>query len=356
MNYFDAIKEINNGIIKPIYLIYGEETYLAAQLLEGIINKLLPQNEQHADLVNYISDPKISELVSLIETHPFFNSKNIVVVQETSLFKDSRSNTLAEEEKENRTGSVTDNLVKLFGNMPDYSIVIFMVAGKKVKQSYKEVSKRNKLYKAIEKFGLVAEVLPLSIKEARSWIVHKLAGYGKKAAPGALDYIMEILSIMPQISLGFLDNELAKISLYCYESEEITKQSIREVLSSVPEVSVFSMLEALSNKETAKTAKLLGAQLAEGEHPLKILAMLSRQVRMLLQAKATQEKGGGSRDLADSLGLPQFVAEKIMRQSNSFSKEALQKAVLSIAELDYGLKSGRADGSTLVQFIIELAA
>lgn len=356
MNYFEANQEINNGIIKPIYLIYGEETYLIAQLLESIINKLLPQKEQRTGVVNYIADPGISKLVNLIEAYPVFDSKNIIVVQETGLFKNSRNNTAAEEEGESKSGLAIDKLIKLFGNMPEYSIVLFMVAGKKVKQSYKEVSKLNKLYKAIEKFGAAVEVLPLSIKETRPWIVHRLAEDGKKAVPGALDYIMEVLSIMPQISLGFLDNELAKLVLYCRESREITRQSIMEVLSSVPEVSIFSMLEALSNKETAKTAKLLKAQLAEGEPPLKILALLSRQSRLLLQAKVANEKGLGSKNLANSLGLPQFIAKKMLRQSNSFSQETLRKAVLAIAELDYRLKSGLADGSDLVQFIIELMA
>jgi DNA polymerase-3 subunit delta len=52
--------------------------------------------------------------------------------------------------------------------------------------------------------------------------------------------------------------------------------------------------------------------------------------------------------------LPSFVAEKLQRQSRGFSVEALQRAMLSLAEADRDLKSGKATSAVFEMILIDM--
>jgi DNA polymerase-3 subunit delta len=80
-------------------------------------------------------------LVGLIETTPFFASKNVLLLQDTSLFKENKN----EEDKKTGQDKKQERLLSLLADMPEFSYVIFVQNGK--------ADKRRKLYKTIEKCG-----------------------------------------------------------------------------------------------------------------------------------------------------------------------------------------------------------
>jgi DNA polymerase-3 subunit delta len=194
---------------------------------------------------------------------------------------------------------------------------------------------------------------PLKLSDIKVWLNSKLTAMNKKMAPDAVEHLLGALSLMPQISLGFLDNELEKLALYS-SGRVITLDDAEQVLASIPEVSVFAMIDALSQKQTAKALELLNEQLAAGDHPLRILALLVRQVRMLWQAKELTGQSIGGRTLAATLGVPPFIGEKIARQSRIFSSNSLKQALLALAVADFELKVGKADSTAIEKIIIEM--
>lgn len=341
MNHLDILSEIKTKNIKPVYLIYGEETYLSRQIEEALIAAILTPEEREMNLAVFNQDPSPQELVGLIETIPFIGGKNVIVIRDTSLFKARKG---INGDEDNQSGN-DDILINVFSNMPEYSLVVFTTTEK--------VDKRRKLFKVIESYGRAVEMLPLKTNDVRPWLNSKLASLNKKMAPDAVEHILGAVALMPQISLGFLNNEIEKLALYSGR-QVITLADAEAVLATIPEVSVFVMIEALSRKQITKALELLNEQLRAGEHPLRLMALIVRQVRMLWQAKELILQGIDGRRLAPSLGVPPFIGEKIARQSRNFSVSALKKALLELAAADYNLKVGKADGSVLERIMIEM--
>lgn len=345
MNYTAALEQIKTGRIQPLYLLYGEETYLARQLERTLTGALLTPEERDTNLLTLDYDPRSQELITLIETVPFLGGKNVIVVRGTALFR-ARKGAGGDSGEEADHDKSDDRLMRIFSNMPEYSHVIFTTTEK--------VDKRRKIYKALEKNGAAVEMTPLKPKDVRSWLTMKLADMKKKMAPDALEHLMAMVSLMPQVSLGFLDNELEKISLYIGDDQVISYKALTNVLSAVPEISAFVMLDAVSQRQVQKALKLLGEQLGAGEHPLRIIALLAREVRILWQTKEMLAKGYGTRQVADNLGLPAFIGELKARQSKSFSSAKLKQAMLSLAGADSDLKSGQAGNVVVEKIIIEM--
>ena len=342
MEYTQAAAEIKKGLIRPVYLLHGEESLLAKKLERAIVDAVLPPEDRDMNLVALERDPAPGELAALIETVPFMGGKNVIIIRGTHLFRAGRKAGGAEEGAADG-GDV--RLLKLIGEMPEYTRLIFVTPEK--------ADKRRKIYKVIEQAGAVVEVSPLKAKDTRPWILSKAAEMGRAIAPDALEHLLTAVSMMPQISLGFIDNELEKIALYA-PNRTITRKDVVAVMSAVPEISVFAMIEALSQKQTGKALMLLEEQFAAGENAIRLLALLTRQVRLLWLCRELADKGASSSAIAGQLAVPPFVGEKLARQCRAFTAEKLRSVMITLAEADHDLKFGRADKFVLEQIIINI--
>jgi DNA polymerase-3 subunit delta len=336
MDYYEALAEIKRGQVRPLYLLYGEETYLARRLEQAIVDSLLPPEDRDMSLTVLDRDSPLAELINLVETVPFLGGKNVILSRGTNLFRGGKG--------EDGGDAAEGRLLKLLENIPEYSHLVFAA---------NEADKRRKLYKAVERCGAVVDVSPVKAKDVRPWLMAKLGELGKKMAPDAMEHLLSAVSLMPQLSLGLLDGELEKMALYA-AGPAISRKDVMTVMAAVPEVSVFAMVEAVSQKQTAKALTMLEEQLAAGESAIKLLALLARQVRHLWLARELAGRGADSRKVAEELGVPPFVGEKLVRQSRGFAAPVLRRTMVAFAAADRDLKSGRADKFVLEKLVIEM--
>jgi len=335
MGYGEIFEALKKGQVKSIYLLYGEEAYFIRQIEQAVIKAVLAPEELDMNLLQLDKDPSINELIALIETVPFMGGKNVIHIRGTALLRPRKNNN---EEAEVNDKS-EERLLKVISNMPDYTHLILSTTDK--------VDKRRKIFKMIEKYGTTVELANIKGKDVRGWLISKLAELNRKMDSDAMEYFLGVISIMPQISLGFLHNELEKAALF-------TEGKTIEIMSSIPEISIFSMIDAVSQKQIGKALQLIGEQIKSGEHPLKLVALLARQVRLMWQAKELAKDGYGAREIAEKLGLVPFIGEKMLKQSKNFTPEVLKQASLALATADYDLKSGRANKSALEEIIIAM--
>jgi len=343
MDYTQVLAEIKKGRIRSLYLLHGEERFLARQIEKAVVDALLPPDEQDMSLTVFDRDPAAAELATIIETVPFMGGKNVIVIRETRLFRASRKT--GGDGTEDELDTVDERLIRLLSTMPEYTHLLFITADK--------ADKRRKIYKTLEACGVVVDLSPLKARDVRPWVVAKLTEMGRKMAPDAIEYLLAAVSMMPQISLGFIELELEKVALYSKKTV-IGRQELTEIMSAVPEVSVFAMVEALSQKQVGRALALLEEQFTAGENVIKLLALLVRQVRMLWSARELAGQGYSSDQIAGQLAVPPFVGEKLVRQCRAFPAAKLRQAMVTLADADQDLKSGRADKFVLERIVIEL--
>lgn len=364
MTYKAELNKVLAGEIKPIYLLYGEETCRMRDFEKAVIEASLPVVDRENGLIVFDQDPDLRDLTNQIETAPFWSEKNVILVKSTALFRAPRKTKAEEQDEAGEQDEMEpetvaakpgeDDLLAALSNMPSYSTVIFSITAKKEKNSYKEIDKRRKSFKIVEKHGVVLEVAPLHANEAHEWVQERLLTMGKRLERSAAEHIWSAIGVMTSVPIGFLENELNKLDLYTGKRTLITKQDVMTMMSAVPEVSIFTMLEAMSRKQVREALFLLQQQLSAGVYPLIILTLLARQVRLLWQVKEMSANGSSTPALARHFKLPTFVVERLQRQSRGFSVETLQRAMLSIAEADRDLKSGKATNAVFEIILIDM--
>jgi DNA polymerase III delta subunit len=74
-----------------------------------------------------------------------------------------------------------------------------------------------------------------------------------------------------------------------------------------------------------------------GEHPVRILGMLARQVRILIRVK--EGAGANPMELARSLGVQQWQLKSLTQQGARFSDAALRGHLAMLHRVDFYLKT-----------------
>lgn len=335
MDYFEATKRLKKGEGAKAYFIGGQETHLALKLEKQIIEAACGQERDALQVLS--SDAGIDEIVNAVESVPFFSERNVVVVRDSGFLKDKKSMASEKEAK----------FYRLLENIPSYSVLVLTLTDK--------LDKRKKIYKTMERFGWVIEVNPLKARDLRDWLQMKLVEIDKRFDKEAYAYFLEVTSMMSQISVGFLNQEMEKLALYT-DRKMVQKEDLQAVFASLPEVSVFSLLDAVSDKDVKLALRLLSEQLQSGVHPLRLHVMLTRHVRQLWRMKRLLKSGCTGRQAAEKLGVAPFVGEKLAAKSKNFSESVLQMVFLDLAEADYKFKSGQADCALLERILISWCA
>ncbi len=349
LKFNEFMGELRKGIQKHVYLLSGEERYYIDRAKDRLLALLFPSgNGREAGLERITGDIGTTELIGRLETVPFFSDKNVILLENTNLFKEKKSGTKSEDEKRSvRADKTAERLTERLVHMPEDSFIIFVTKDKP--------DKRRKLYKAVEEAGLVLEADAVRSWSINDWLQGKLQSMNRTLDREAQAYFLNAVSMMQQISLGFLEQEFDKLALYSGE-RRITKQELAGVFSGLPEVSLFALMDAISEKNVRQALALLERQLSDGTYAPLVLSLLVRHVRQLWQARALMAQGIRGKELAKPLELHPYIAERLGKAAANFSDEVLEEVFLLLADADYRMKTGQAGPELLEYAVIRLCS
>jgi len=153
--------------------------------------------------------------------------------------------------------------------------------------------------------------------------------------------------------LWSLTGELNKLMTYC-EGREINDNDVREISSFAREESIFALVDAVLEGRIKDAQLMLHRMLKYGTAPQQILAMIERQLAIILRVKELSHSN--QQEIRESLGLhPRYPLEKTLRQARSFTIPKLRKAFHALLDTDVAIKTGKyEDDLALDLLVIEL--
>lgn len=328
--------DIKSNQIKNLMLFFGPEEYLKNYYLETIKKKLLVDNDLN-DLNTIILKDKVTseKIIDTCNTRPFFSEKKIVIVKNSTLFKANKKN---EDDKKSKS-TKKDELSNLLEHFPQDICLIFIE---------EEIDKRIKYSKIIEKNGRVVEFPYQNANNLVKWAIKVFNSNGKQ-----IDQITasKFIDIAEESMLELL-NEINKIILFLGERKEVTFEDIEKVCTKSIKSRIFDLIDAISQREGEKAIKLLNEMLILKEPIPKIIFLIARQLRILLQVKFLLDKGISPKEIAKKIGLHPYVSEKVARQTKSFSIDKLKKSIKESCEFDLGIKTGKISDITALEILI----
>ena len=151
------VKDINQGNIKPIYLLTGDEPYYIDKIAEYIEKNVLSEEERGFNqMVLYGKDVSIEDIVGHAKRYPMMAERQVVIVKEAQHL------------------SRTIDKLNGYAENPQPTTVLVLC------YKYNKFDKRKKVYKTIKKNGLCFESKKLYENKVADWIRIVLNGKGYK--------------------------------------------------------------------------------------------------------------------------------------------------------------------------------
>ena len=304
-------EDLKTGTFKQVYFLYGEENYLKKQYRDRLKKALIPEG----DRMNYAyyegKGINVKELIDLAETMPFFAERRLIVVENSGFFKNA-SPELAEYIKE----------------LPETTYFIFVES---------EVDKRGKLYKTVKDRGRVVELSKQDEKTLMLWILGNIKREGKRTTESAVRYLLSKCGT----DMDTLQKEMEKLFCYTLEKDVIEIADIEEICTTQISNQIFEMVNAVAEKKQKKALDLYYDLLALKEPPMRILYLLSRQFRLLMEVKELAGEGYSKKDIASIAGLHPFVTGKYIEQAKAFRMKELREILEESVEIEERVKTGR---------------
>ncbi len=187
----------------------------------------------------------------------------------------------------------------------------------------------------------------LSEAELRQWLVQRAKSRGGTLGADAADLLVGAA----ESDLRLLDQELEKLVTFA-DGRTVTSQDVQRLTHGARSVNVFAMVDALGQRNGRKAIEQFHALVDEGEPPGRLLFMITRQFRMILQAKDLRERRANSGEMMRALGAPKFVADKVESQSRQFSPAQVDLIYRRLLETDQAIKTGQVDPLLAVDMLI----
>ena len=303
-------EDLKTGQLNRVYLLYGEEAYLKKQYKDKLRAAMLSPD----DTMNYAyyegKGVNVKEVIDLAETLPFFAERRLIILENTEFFKNA-----------------TPELADYIKEMPETTAMIFVES---------EVDKRGKLYKAVQAKGRAVELG----RQDEAMLIRWIAGSAKKEGKQISEAIIRHFLMKVGTDMENIQKELEKLFCYTLDKDIITVDDVETICTTQITNQIFDMVNAVAAKQQRKALELYYNLLALKEPPMRILFLLTRQFKLLLEVKTLDKQGYARKDIGAKTGLHPFVVEKYQQQAKTFSRKELREIMEESAEIEESVKTG----------------
>ncbi len=337
LSYRNVIKDIQQGIRKPIYVLYGSQTFLIEEMIKFMVEKWIDESSRDFNITSLsLAEEPLERLMMDAETYPFM-SKHRLCIGTNALF-------LTGSKLPGKLEHNTDMLTDYINNPPDFTSLIFTVMTEKLDE-------RKKIVKLLQEKGEVVPFLPFKDIELQQWISRRAKTHKAEIAPEAVQLLQD--NVGDQLQL--LDQELKKCSVFVGENGTITADVIRNLVVFSIEQNIFVLIEEVAKLRIEEALRILYDLLRNKEEPIKIISLLARQFRNMLLVKDLTSRGYTSGQIASTLKLHPYAVKIATGQATIFQEPQLRTILQRLATLDYEMKSGQVDKVLgLEMFILSL--
>ncbi len=312
-----------------LYILYGEDDFSLKEELNRI-KESSGDKELIASSTEELSGQHLTleQLITICDTLPFLAPKRLVIVEGLlSRFESQEKDKRAAMPKDSGWQSFKDYIRR----MPE-STVLVLIDGR--------LKKTNHMLGALGPVAQVKEFNPLKKDSLRAWILSRVNRQGSEISPRAASLLAELVGS----NLWLLSREIEKLCVYA-QGRRIEEKDVRLLVSYAQETRVFDMVDAILERKTSEAIKALHRLESEGAAIPYLLFMITRQLRMVIQAKeALRQQHSASSDQYTADIVSDYAMKKARQQAARHSMEDLKRIYRKLLESDVAIKTGRFKG------------
>ena len=324
-----------------IYLLHGQDAYSLRGFLNTLreaVGMLDVRDANTTTLSAAEADP--GTLAAMCQAMPFLAERRLVVIEGLlgSLAGEGRGG-------RGRGGGQRavewgERIATLRDAMPPTTDLIFVEG---------QLRPNHPLLRDLSAVAEVREFAPLNAKRPSEGGCRR----GSWACGGSMTtQAVQMLVDLVGPDLWALSTEVEKLTLYA-TGRAVTVEDVEELVVSAREVSVFVMVDGVLEGNRAGAMRSL-TRLLEGDSTVTyLLAMLARQVRLMVLAKELLAQQVPQNELGARLGIASaYPLRKTLEMARRFSPQALQYLHRGLLDTDVAIKTGAMGERMALEYLV----
>ncbi len=344
-----------------IIFLFGEDTYRSRQKLKQLKEKFIREVDPSGSSLTVLNGEtvKMKQIGESIGPGTLLAKKRMIIIEDLFTNKDQTILNKVYEYLKNKKSE--DNIVIFW----DHSIKIKKTRNKetavKIDASGRErplAKQQSQLFKFLDNKKYAQQFNQPSNTEATTWTKKEAEKRGGKITYQAA----QLLTSLVGSDLWQINNEIDKLLSYKLSREpKLTKggeiisievEDVEMLVRGSFDENIFALTDAISNRNKAIATKLFEEQIEAGLADAYLINMIVRQFRILLQIRQALDSGMSSRKMISALKLHPFIVQKGINQVRRFNLDSLKSILSKLVEIDFKMKTGRADAKTMLNVLI----
>lgn len=305
MKFVEFQNSLRKGDVKRVYFFSGEESGLIDEGVNLLLSKLVTPEMRDFNFDSlYGSDTTASTVLDIASSYPMMSAHRTVLVRD--IHKMSPNDLLALAEYAKKPCPTT------------YLIL-----------TQREKGSRKKGLEALSKSSGFVDCRPLYDNQIVPWLQEYVSNLGLTMAPEAAQWLATEVGS----SIHALRSEIEKVHIFVGSERQITLQHVQEVAGFRREFSIFSLQDALGEKNLVSALRIVEA-LVENSSTGAIISSLARYFGQLYVAQALSKRQD-LYTLSQKIGVHSFFAERLQRDAKSYASAEIFNALEVLRHTDY---------------------
>ncbi len=301
------VSKIKSKVYSPIYFLMGEETFYIDHITNLLQDQILSEEEKSFNqTILYGKDTSITELVSLCKRYPINSEYQTVFLKEAQ------------------------DLSRQIEVLSEYALNPMMSTVLIINYKYKRLDKRKKLFKNIQKFGIILDCKKMYENKIPMWITDVL-----KKDNYTIDYKSSfILTEYLGNDLNKINNQLNKLKILCSKEKIIDSKLIEKNIGISKEYNVFELRNAIGQKNFKKSIEISNYLSSNtSKHPVQlILSSIFNYFIQIFQLHCINNKSESN--ISKVLGINPYFVNEYVNASKKYSMKNISIIISLINECD----------------------
>lgn len=327
-----AIQQAQNGALRPIYLVLGEEDYLRGEVVKALREASLAEGVAGLNDDQFVAgESDVQMVLSVAKTVPMLARRRTVLVRSIERWEPTSGK---------KSEDALDRLAAYAqAAIPETTLIL----------SGGKLDKRRRLVALAKKEGWLVSCEPLGRQDLPRWIEQHARSLGGELRPGVAGLVAELTG--PE--LAPVADAVNRLVLYA-GSEAVTEDHVAECLVKLRSSTVWELVDAVASRDLARALAVLSEVFEPREAP-RLVGLLAWSTRQLIRFEAEFAEGGNPAEAARKAGAPPFRARELEAQVKRTSRARLERWLSTLADVDLAVKGGskRSAKAVFEQAIIE---
>jgi DNA polymerase III subunit delta len=288
----------------------------------------------------------LNELKSIGEAVPFLAQKRLIIVKGLlARFEPGDKSSRARKshlptDRQNEGKAIADCIC----GFPESTILVLMDTIEPRKTSLQN----NQLFNCVSPHAEIQSFPLLGKARLSQWIQSRVDNRSSSISRQAINILIELIGS----DLYTMANEIDKLVVFTM-GRMIEEKDVRMVVSAARQEDVFTLVDAIMDRNSALGEKILYKLLQSGAAPSQILVLLARQVQRLIIFKELKNQKRPLAEIQGKLGITRgFIWDKISQRAGRYSMDKLKEIYQNLLETDLEIKTGRFEGDLSLNMLI----